>query len=292
MENEKSITEGIEKRDWKLTLQALFAWWKLCFLLIFTIAFIISIVFEGLDIFLRLLKCAIIAFIGAFPADALAYFVILPIFTRKSRKSGKRVTEIIQKGLTSENIAELEHLLEICSPYDTHGSTTIITTLAEHYILCGEFEKAERYLNEFNIYFYNSISNSISSQLVISIYFQLRIRLENQKNGRDAANAAYALAEPYFSKFYGKNEFLNCLIDSGTAEYDYANGRYNDAIQRILPYVEFTEVKCETYASLARYSMSAGKTEQAKEYLQLAEKNIKNATDKAQVEYLRSTLFG
>lgn len=291
MENEKSITEGIKKRDWKLKFQSLFLWWKFCFILIFTIAFFISIIFEELDIFLRLLRCAIIAFISAFPADAIAYFVILPIYTRKSRKSGKKVIEIIQNGLTPENVAELEHLLEVCSPYDTSGSTNIITTLAEHYLFCGEFEKAESYLNRFDICFYNSICNSISTQMVISLYFQLRIRLENQKNGKDAANAAYALAEPYFSKFYGKNKFLNCLIDSGTAEYDYANGRYKDAIQRILPYVEFTEVKCETYASLARYSMDDEDKKQAIEYLHLAEKYINNPTDKAQIEYLKRIIL-
>lgn len=287
MENEEKVFKL--KRDRKLFFKAFFCWWNICF--IFLVFFVFLFVSKDYNFILRCFKSIGIAFVGAFPVNSFLYFVIFPILSRKSRKSGKKVIEIIQNGLTPENVAELEHLLEVCSPYDTHGSTTIITTLAEHYIFCGELEKAERCLNKFNIYFYNSICNSISSQLAISFYFQLRIRLENQKNGKDAANAAYALAEPYFSKFYGENELVNCLIDSGTAEYDYANGRYNDAIQRILPYVEFTEVKCETYASLARYSMADENKKQAIEYLHHAEKYIKNATDKAQIEYLKKIIL-
>lgn len=293
MENEKSITGVLEKRDWKLKFQALFLWWKLCFLFIFTIAFLISIIFEELDIFLRLLKCAIIAFVLALPADALVYFVILPFLCRERKKFVKLNEKINQEGINSENLIELESVMDFCKEnkfYSGYASDFGII-LAAYYIVIGEYQKAENNLNFFDISLYNDVQNTISGKIMLSNYYSLRIQLENQKNGRDAANAAYALAEPYFSKFYGENELINCLIDSGTAEYDYANGRYNDAIQRILPYVEFKEVKCETYASLARYSAAAGNREQAMEYLQLAEKYKQNATDKAQIEYIRNTLF-
>lgn len=294
MENEKSITGVLEKKDWKLKFQAMFLWWKICFLFIFLIAFILSIIFPNeTNSFYRYLKIAVIAFVGAFPADALVYFIILPLLTRKRKMLVKLTEKINQEGINSENLIELENVMNFCKEnklYSGYASDFGII-LAAYYIVIGENQKAEDNLNLFDISLYNDVQNTMSGKIMLTNYYSLRIQLENQKNGREAANAAYALAEPYFSNFYGKNELLNFLIDSGTSEYDFANGRYDEAIQRILPYVEFKEVRCDVYANLARYSMAAGNKEHAIKYLHLAEKYKKNATDKAQIEYIRNTFF-
>lgn len=173
----------------KMRLQSLWLWWKICYIFFF----VTGIFYRHVRSFADLLETAAVCAPMALAADLLLYFAVFRImFRAKNKGSGgtgdpfERAKEQFDKCMTEGREEDKPKLAELA------------VTLAGLSVNKLDFKGARDYLSRADMSFYFENFRYEAFKPTVLTYFQILIELDINENNREAADADFSRALPYF----------------------------------------------------------------------------------------------